>query len=192
MSKGHIKKNDVLIVKDGATTGKTAFVDENFPHEKAVVNEHVFICRTTELISPRFLFRYLISEKGKNEILKNFQGSAQGGINSSFVSNTKVPLAPFEEQQEIVRRVDALFKIADQLEARYQKARAYVDKLTQSILAKAFRGELVPRDPADEPAAILLERIREEGARRELEFLPKGNSRRRKSRPGGEKKADKA
>jgi type I restriction enzyme, S subunit len=52
------------------------------------------------------------------------------------------------------------------VEARYQKAKAVVDKLTQSILAKAFRGELVPQDPNDEPASELLERIREERARR--------------------------
>ncbi|QHU98943.1 hypothetical protein, partial [Synechocystis sp. CACIAM 05] len=50
----------------------------------------------------------------------------------------------------------------DQIEARYQKAKAYTDKLTQSILAKAFRGELVPQDPNDEPAEALLERIRAE------------------------------
>ncbi len=48
------------------------------------------------------------------------------------------------------------------IEVRYQKARAHVDKLTQSILAKEFRGELVPKDPNDEPADVLLERIRKE------------------------------
>jgi type I restriction enzyme S subunit len=53
-----------------------------------------------------------------------------------------------------------LFTLADQLEARYAKAKADVEKLTQSILAKAFRGELVPQDPNDEPASTLLERIR--------------------------------
>jgi type I restriction enzyme, S subunit len=53
------------------------------------------------------------------------------------------------EQQEIVRRVESFFTLADQLEARYLKAKAHVDKLTQSILAKAFRGELVPQDPND-------------------------------------------
>ena len=63
---------------------------------------------------------------------------------------------------EIVRRVGALFKKADEIEGRYKKVKAFVDKLTQSILAKAFRGELVPQDPTDEPASKLLERIRSE------------------------------
>lgn len=65
-----------------------------------------------------------------------------------------------EEQTEIVRRVEELFAYADRIEARYQAARARVDKLTPAILAKAFRGELVPQDPSDEPASVLLERIR--------------------------------
>jgi len=58
--------------------------------------------------------------------------------------------------------VEALFKKADEIEVRYKKAKVFVDKLTQSILAKAFRGELVPQDPNDEPALFLLEKIRAE------------------------------
>lgn len=54
---------------------------------------------------------------------------------------------------------EALFALPDQIEARYTKAKAYVDKLTKSILAKAFRGEFVPQDPKDEPASVLMERI---------------------------------
>ncbi len=64
------------------------------------------------------------------------------------------------EQAEIVRRVESLFAYADRLEARYTTARAQVERLTPALLAKAFRGELVPQDPNDEPASVLLERIR--------------------------------
>ncbi len=66
----------------------------------------------------------------------------------------------FAEQQEIVRRVEALFALADQIVARFTEARAQVAKLTPSLLAKAFRGQLVPQDPTDEPAEKLLERIK--------------------------------
>ncbi len=58
--------------------------------------------------------------------------------------------------------IETLFKLADKIEQRYQKASSYVDQLTQSILAKAFQGELVPQDPNDEPVSVLLERIRAE------------------------------
>jgi type I restriction enzyme S subunit len=70
-----------------------------------------------------------------------------------------VPLPPRLEQTEIVRRVEALFAFADRLEARLQSARATAERLTPAVLAKAFRGELVPQDPSDEPASELLRRL---------------------------------
>ncbi|GAD65180.1 hypothetical protein PA6_085_00030, partial [Aquipseudomonas alcaligenes NBRC 14159] len=75
-----------------------------------------------------------------------------------------LPVPPAGEQTEIVRRVEQLFAFADQLEAKVTTAQARIDRLTQSILAKAFRGELVPQDPNDEPASLLLERIRAQRA----------------------------
>ncbi len=72
----------------------------------------------------------------------------------------EIPLPPLEEQKEIVKRVEQLFAFADKIETRYTKAKATLDKLPQSILAKAFRGELVPQNPNDEPASVLLERIK--------------------------------
>ena len=80
---------------------------------------------------------------------------SQGNLRS-----IEIPMPPEEERAEIVRRVDALFAYADRLETRYQTARVQVDQLTPSLLTKAFRGELVPQDPNDEPASVLLERIR--------------------------------
>ena len=128
-------------------------------------------CGTTELHVFRpvvkdtnsFLFYFLL-QKEIREIAKNrFQGtSGHLRVPVDFFEEIWFPLPPLEEQKEIVRRVEALFKIADQIEERYKKGRTYVDKLTQSILAKAFRGELVPQDLNDEPASELLKRIQEE------------------------------
>ena len=73
-------------------------------------------------------------------------------------------LPPAQEQTEIVRRVEQLFAFANQLEAKVASAKSRIDHLTQSILAKVFRGELVPQDPSDEPASVLLERIQAQRA----------------------------
>ncbi|MBI2487873.1 MAG: type I restriction endonuclease subunit S, partial [Deltaproteobacteria bacterium] len=89
-------------------------------------------------------------------------------INAQKLAKFEVPFCSIQEQQEIVSRVEALFKVAHQIEERYKKANGYVDKLTQSILAKAFRGELVPQDSYDEPASALLERIREERSKNQV------------------------
>jgi type I restriction enzyme S subunit len=66
------------------------------------------------------------------------------------------------EQQEIVRQVEGLFALADQLEQRLAQARRQVDQLRPSLLARAFAGKLVPQDANDEPASVLLERIRKQ------------------------------
>lgn len=94
LSKGEIKQNDILIVKDGATTGKTAFISKNFKYKKAFVNEHVFICRLFENINSKIVFYFLFSQIGQFRILENFTGTAQGGINKKFASNTLIPLPP--------------------------------------------------------------------------------------------------
>jgi type I restriction enzyme S subunit len=99
---------------------------------------------------------------------------------------TAVLLPPLAEQHEIVRRVDALFALADKIEARLAAVTSRVEKITQAILAKAFRGELVPTEAElaraegrdYEPASVLLERMR---AAREATAStpPKGPRRRR-------------
>ncbi|MDO9530061.1 MAG: restriction endonuclease subunit S [Syntrophales bacterium] len=109
---------------------------------------------------PEFLEFFI--RTAKTDLSTFAPATAQKNINIKILGDVLIPLPPLSEQKEIVRRVEALFKIADQIEERYTKARAYVGKLTQSILAKAFRGELVPQDPNDEPASELLKKIKDE------------------------------
>ena len=95
------------------------------------------------------------------EALESFApATAQKNINLGILDQIVFSVPPLDEQQEIVRRAQDLFTLADQLEARLHSARKVVDRLTPALLAKAFRGELVPQDPSDEPASALLERIR--------------------------------
>jgi len=87
------------------------------------------------------------------------EGGNQPNLNLSKIKNFTIVLPSLEEQKEIVRRVEKMFKSIESIEEQYQQARQLCDRLEQATLAKAFRGELVPQDPNDEPASVLLERI---------------------------------
>jgi type I restriction enzyme S subunit len=106
-------------------------------------------------------------------------------INQKTVMNTPINLPRLEEQQVIVYLLQALLKIADKVEQQYQEAKAHLAQLDRSILAKAFRGELVPQDPNDEPASALLERIRAEREKLDTRKKAKGKTEKksRKAKP---------
>ena len=87
------------------------------------------------------------------------EGGNQPNLNLSKVKSFPLPAPSMEEQAEIIRRVETLFAFADRLEARLKAAQTATERLTPSLLAKAFRGELVPQDPNDEPASELLKRL---------------------------------
>ena len=111
-------------------------------------------------IDPHYVYRFLAQSSVRRAAKENFTGTAgQARVPTSFIEELELPLPPLAEQQEIVRRVEGLFALADQLEQRLAQARKQVDKLTPSLLARAFAGQLVPQNPADEPAEKLLARI---------------------------------
>ena len=87
------------------------------------------------------------------------EGGNQPNLNLSKVKGIPIQLPPLREQAEIVRRIEALFKLVAYIGDGYTAAFAQVQRLPSLVLAKAFRGELVPQDPCDEPASNLLARI---------------------------------
>jgi type I restriction enzyme S subunit len=97
-------------------------------------------------------------------------GVSQSNINAQKLAKFEIPFCPIEEQQEIVRRVEAMFKLAGEVEKRVAGATVRAEKLTQAILSKAFRGELIPTEAElarrecrpYEPASVLLARIKSE------------------------------
>jgi type I restriction enzyme S subunit len=130
---------------------------------KCIHQNHIFRARLlSKDVSPDYISIASKSDFSRRYFFENASQTVNlASINLTTLSALPLPLPPFPEQQEILRRIDELFALADQIEARYAKAKQYVDSLKQSILAEAFRGELVPQDPSDEPATVLLERIRE-------------------------------
>ena len=112
------------------------------------------------IFSNEYLFYFL----QKPDLLRYVEAGSdrtagQDGVNKDHLIKYPVFAPPTDEQTEIVRRVETLFAFADRLEARLAQAQTAATRLTPALLAKAFRGELVPQDPNDEPAAELLRRL---------------------------------
>ncbi len=159
-----ISKGSTLIVCIG-TVGKVGLLTED-----VVINQQ--INAITPLPSVVHKYMYYWCKTLYPWIIDTARATVNAAIlNKSTMSTAPFALPPLEEQEEIVRLVDQYFAFADTIEVQVKKAQARVDNLSQSILAKAFRGELVPQDPNDEPADNLLERIAQ--ARKEAEALAK-------------------
>lgn len=129
-----ILPHDILLVKDGATTGKVALADLRFENAEAYPNEHVFVCRAALGVAPNLLFAFLRSEAGRAAILSDFRGAAQGGISRQFSNKVLLPLAPQSEQRRIVAKLDVLL-------ARLVRARAELDRV--DARAKSLRSKLL-------------------------------------------------
>jgi type I restriction enzyme S subunit len=163
--------NDLLInrVNSPSHIGKCLVVPKELC--PAVFESNMMRMRLADSIEPHWIAICLRSGEGRARLTENAKWAVnQVSINQTDVRSTPVPLPPSEEQREIVRRAEALFKLAAAIEKRVEAARKRAEKLTQAILAKAFRGELVPTEAElarregreYEPASALLERIRGE------------------------------
>jgi type I restriction enzyme S subunit len=91
-------------------------------------------------------------------------GTAQLTIPIFGLREFQLPVPTLEGQTKILHRIDTAFEWINRLAKEATSARKLIDLLDQSVLAKAFRGELDPQDPTEEPASVLLERIRDERA----------------------------
>lgn len=139
MKKGFIKPGDILLVKDGATTGKVSFVGAQFPYTNAVINEHLFIIRLPENINKKWVFYYLWSHTGRQQILEDFKGAAQGGISNKFADYVRVPLPPIEIQNQLVEKIERDFSLIDAAVNSLSLALCQLDIFTQSVRDAEFK-----------------------------------------------------
>jgi type I restriction enzyme, S subunit len=169
------KKGDVLYSREGGILGIACQLDIE---EDLCLGQRMMMFRTGKLLNSKYLTFFLNSPLVLIHVENLIGGSAAPHINIRDIKQYPFPLPPLEEQKEIVRQVDKLFALSDKVEDHYKKAKVKIDNLSQSLLAKAFRGELVPQDPNDEPAEKLLERIMEEKAKMEstLKTVKKNSS----------------
>lgn len=152
------QSGDVLFSVTGSI-GIPAPVKDN---EQFVFQRHIAILRPdTEKVIQSYLLYALQSPQVKTQGLDCATGIAQLTIPLKGLRAFDVPAPSVEKQREIVRKIETAFAKIDRLAAEAKKGLKLTDQLDERILAKAFAGELVPQDPNDEPASVLLERIRE-------------------------------
>ena len=159
-----LKEYDVLLNTLGnGTLGRSGIVTE-LPYP-VLTDGHMFVFRTTSEIMSWYIFLYL--QYRKNEIEK----SANGSTNQTFLNLSKtiewlVPLPPIDEQFRIIAKYKTILPIIDKYSKSYESCQklnsSFPELLKKSILQEAVQGKLVPQDPNDEPASVLLERIRAE------------------------------
>jgi len=171
--RSRLQNGDVLLSIRG-TVGRLIvippeLVGANITQDSARLTIQPFVNRD-------YVLWFLRSDLAQSRMKRSVKGVAVRGITIGDVRALQVPLPSRLEQDEIVRRVEALFSYADRLEAQFQAALSKVERLTPVLLVKAFRGELVPQDPHDEPASVLLERLR--AARTENADVIQGRGRR--------------
>lgn len=139
MKKGHIKDDDIYINKDGANTGKVAF-SKIKPFKECAVNEHVFLIRNDGTFKQQYLFYCLLSNLGKQQILKKIIGSAQEGINNSFTKGIILPKPSLPEQASIANILSSVDEAIDSVKKSIDAA----EKLKKSLMQNLLTGRMKP------------------------------------------------
>jgi len=133
--KSKVQRKDIIIVKDGATTGKIGIVPEDYPFEEVNINEHVFLMRVKQEANPYFVFSILKSQLGQMQINRDITGGTIMGIIRETTEAIKIPLPFLAVQNKIAEEVKKRMQKAEQLQKEakeeLEKAKQEVEKLIE-------------------------------------------------------------
>ncbi len=155
-----IKTGDVLISRLADPLGRACIFPGDAKRAVTVVDVAIFRRSNSAPIEAVWLKHWINSPQFRRRIDLLSSGTTRKRISRKNLGAIAFPLPSLGEQRRIAEIVDAYFALADEVESALTSGRGQLSLLSQSILAKAFRGELVPQDPNDEPASALLDRIR--------------------------------
>jgi type I restriction enzyme S subunit len=154
---GFAQKDDVILTHKGSI-GRVAIADRNC----VLTPQTTYYRLDQSIISPAYLMYYLASAPFVEQLDEIKSQTTRDFVPISQQYSLWHLIPPIREQEEIVRQVSSHFTRLRTLEAAFLRATEHAERITPSLLYKAFRGELVPQSPDDEPASVLLERIREQ------------------------------
>ena len=151
-------RNDILLAKNG-TTGVAALVDTDKIFDIYVT---LAVLRPAEVVHPNYLHYVINSPFCKKQFNGHLTGIGVPNLHLNDICKTIIPLPPLSEQQRIVSVIEAIFTQIDLLEQNKADLQTAVKQAKSKILDLAIHGKLVPQDPADEPASVMLEKLRAE------------------------------
>lgn len=157
-----VEAGDVLFARSGATLGKVAVAPAHVRGWR--MTGHILRARLdTDRAEARFVVCAL---RGcpwvVRQITEGIRGVTRPGFNTTLLENIVIPLPPLAEQLRIIAEVDRLLSVADGTESGIRAQLKRAEALRRAILKRGFEGKLVPQDPSDEPANVMLERLRAE------------------------------
>ena len=160
-----LKANDIVVSQTGTRFkrdyGNFVLIPNNCP--KLFLNQRLLAVSCHHLINPEYIvFASKLKSYQDHFFSHETGGVNQGNVGVSGVMKGLVPLAPQKEAQILVKRIKTAFEYICRVELIHRRNEDNLNYLDRSILAKAFQGELVEQDPNDEPASVLLDRIRAE------------------------------
>ncbi|MCR9080967.1 MAG: restriction endonuclease subunit S [Cyclobacteriaceae bacterium] len=143
-----IQKGDFLISRANTLELVGSSVIVKKINHQIMLSDKVWRVHFKNQTTKWFVHRFLKSPFGRKEIESRATGNqlSMRNLSQNNFKEIDIEFPPIEEQEEIVKRIDSLFNIADKIESQYQSLKAKIEQLPQAILAKAFRGELVGQD----------------------------------------------
>jgi type I restriction enzyme S subunit len=164
-----IEIGDLLITRSGSLGTLAVFNDKVEAIPGAYLIQYRLVSNS---IMSWYIFHFLKSPIGQKRLLLGGAGVGRPNLNAPTIEAIEIPLPPLAEQNRIISEIERRFSVIDQIEKTIDQSLVQAEKLRQSILKKAFEGKLVPQDPNDEPASVLLERIKQEKGRAESRKKP--------------------
>ena len=155
-----LENGDFLFARTGATVGKSYLVEDLV--EKSVFASYLIRISLLPNNNINYIKYFFNSEFYWQQISEKSIGIGQPNVNGTSLKELFLPLPPLSEQRRIVEKIEELLALVDDLETNKTDLQSYINQAKSKVLEMAVRGELVPQNPEDEPASVLLERIKKE------------------------------